>query len=66
MFCFSITFPEIVGFLALVNLVRKCDQRGLTLGFSLLQRPTNVMIVKTSSQIKARIVKSDNIPLKNG
>ena len=36
MFCSSITFPETVGFLALVNLARKCDQRGITLGFSLL------------------------------
>ena len=36
MFCSSITSPETVGFLALVNLVRKCDQRGLTLGFSVL------------------------------
>ena len=36
MFCSLITSPETVGFLALVNLLRKCDQRGLTLGFIFL------------------------------
>ena len=47
MFCSSITSPETVGFLALVHVVRKSDQRGLTLGVSLLQSPMNVMIVET-------------------
>ena len=37
MFYSSITSPETVGFLALVNLMLKCDERGLTLGMSFVE-----------------------------